>query len=312
MIKSIIKFVLELFSSKTSKPVFTNPEKEDFLLKDEEPVIKEENVTADKVTEEVSKEKPVVEETPQVEEKVPQVEEKKTFKFKKHYLPKISYFPGPGEKNWLFLHHTAGWENPYNVIDGWGRDTKNTIGTEFLIGGQKVTDGNTYYDGMVVQAFPSGSYAWHLGVGRNALHTDSIGVELNNFGYITRGGYYKKGNWVKKQPGVFYTYVGTKVNPNQVIELEQKFRGYKYWHKYSQKQIESLKELILYIKERDGIDPTKGLVELIKEKGAFEAFNFVDVKYVTEHPGLWLHTNVRKDKFDLYPDPDLIKMLLSL
>jgi len=63
---------------------------------------------------------------------------------------------------------------------------------------------------------------------------------------------------------------------------------------------------------RDNIDVSKGLPEMIREKGAFEAFNFCDTDYCEKQPGLWAHTNVRKGKVDMYPHPKLVKMLLDL
>jgi hypothetical protein len=55
----------------------------------------------------------------------------------------------------------------------------------------------------------------------------------------------------------FYTYVGTEVLDNQVTELKKEFRGHKYWHKYSDKQIKELKSLIQFIGERNDIDVRK-------------------------------------------------------
>ena len=238
------------------------------------------------------------------------------YKSEEHFLPDNEYFKGPTTKKWSFGHHTAGWHNPYKVIDSWGRDNRGKVATEYVLGGQKITDNNNEFDGVLVKAFPQGGWGWHLGIGRRKLHSHSIGIELNNFGYLTRGGYYKRVNgkktWIRKQPGKFYTYVGTKANPNQVVELEKEFRGYKYWHSYSDAQIEKLRVWLLEIEDRYGINPRKGLVELIKEKGVFEAFDFCDVKYVKNNPGFYCHTNVQKGKFDLYPHPKLIKMLLNL
>jgi hypothetical protein len=245
-----------------------------------------------------------------------EIETPKKIIIKKHYLPKKEYMEGPTKKEWFFLHHTAGWENPFNVIDSWARDNRGPAATEFLIGGQRITNNDSTHDGVIVQCMPEGAYGWHLGVGRRKVHTHSVGVELNNFGYLTKGGYHTtvegKKTWIRKTPGKFYTYVGTLANSEQVIELEQEFRGYKYWHNYSDAQIESLKQLILFIQERDNINPVKGLVELIKEKGAFKAFDFMNLKHVTDTPGLWCHTNVQRGKFDLYPHPKLVEMLLNL
>jgi hypothetical protein len=107
--------------------------------------------------------------------------------------------------------------------------------------------------------------------------------------------------------------VGTEVEPTskQLVTLPKAFRGFQHWHRYSDTQILTLKEWILFIANRDNIDVRKGLPEIIKNKGA-DAFDLFDVKLVEKTPGLWNHTNVRKDKFDMFPQQELIDMLLSL
>ena len=214
---------------------------------------------------------------------------------KKQFLPKGEYLAGPTKKDWVFLHHTAGWDNPYNTITSWGRDNRGAIATEFVLGGPKITDGSTTWDGELVQAFPAGGYGWHLGTGNNLMHRNSVGIEVCNFGWIKDG----------------KTYVNTNAHQSQIVTLDKPFRGHKTWHRYSDAQISVLKEWILFIANRDNIDVRKGLPELIKSKGA-DAFDFFDVAYVTKNPGLWNHTNVRKDKFDMFPQQELIDMLLSL
>jgi hypothetical protein len=234
----------------------------------------------------------------------------------KAYLPNGEYMKGPTSKDWLFIHHTAGWENPFKTIRNWGKDKRGAVATEFCVGGQKITTQNNHYDGQVVQAFPEGGYGWHLGIGGRKMHTHSVGIEINCFGQLTKGGYKKKINgkrtWIAKDPDKFYTYVGTEAHPDQVFDLEQEFRGHRYWHNYTDAQIENIEKLIKYIAKRDHIDVKKGLPELIREIGAFEAFDFFDISYCEKHPGLWTHTNVRKGKVDMYPHPKLVDMLLSL
>jgi peptidoglycan hydrolase-like protein with peptidoglycan-binding domain len=238
---------------------------------------------------------------------------------KKQFLPKGEFLAGPTKKDWAFLHHTAGWENPYNTISAWARDTRGAIGTEFVLGGPKITDGNIAFDGELVQAFPTGGYGWHLGTGNNVMHRNSVGIEVCNFGYLTLGGYWKwnatakKNEWIKLKADRLYTYVGTEVNPasNQVVTLAKAFRGHRTWHRYSDTQIEVIKEWLLFIANRDGIDIRKGLPELIRQNGA-DAFDFFNPKYVEANKGLWSHTNVRKDKVDMFPQQELIDMLLSL
>jgi hypothetical protein len=165
------------------------------------------------------------------------------------YMDKDEYLKGPTKKEYLFLHHTAGGNNPYQVITMWNNDTRGRVGTEFVLGGQSVFNGNTTYDGTIVQAFPEGCYGWHLGEnGSQYMHTNSVGIETCNFGPIKNG----------------LTYTGQKADPKQVVELKKSFRGYKTWHRYSDKQILVLKDLILYIANRDGIDIRKGLISEIK------------------------------------------------
>ena len=231
---------------------------------------------------------------------------------KEKLLPRGQYLSGPTKKEWLFLHHTAGWHNPYNTVSAWGRDTRGQIATEFVIGGQSIKGGDEKFDGEVVKCIPDGGYGWHLGIGNNVMHRNSVGIEVCNFGQLTKGGYTKKGVRVKLNPDKFYTYVGTEVHPSQIVELSQPFRGFKHWHKYSDNQIDNLKELILFIANRDSIDVRKGLIELIKKEGEFVAFNRTDVALCERTKGMWNHTNVMRGKVDMFPQPELVQMLLSL
>jgi hypothetical protein len=214
----------------------------------------------------------------------------------RHFLPEGEYKNGPTNKEYLFLHHTAGWHNPFNVIDQWGRDSRGAVATEFVLGGPSVKGNNDEFDGVMVQAFPEGGYGWHLGKnGSQHMHTHSVGIEVCNFGWIKDG----------------KTYAGTKVADSQLVELDKPFRGFKTWHKYSDDQIEALDKWIRWIGERDGIDIRAGLPALVKEKGA-DAFEFNEDAYYGKVKGIWTHTNTRKDKFDMFPQQELLDMLMSL
>ena len=214
----------------------------------------------------------------------------------RHFLPEGEYKSGPTNKEYLFLHHTAGWHNPFNVIDQWGRDSRGAVATEFVLGGPSVKGNNDEFDGVMVQAFPEGGYGWHLGKnGSQHMHTHSVGIEVCNFGWIKDG----------------KTYAGTKVAESQLVELDKPFRGFKTWHKYSDDQIEALDKWIRWIGERDGIDIRAGLPALVKDKGA-DAFEFNEDAYYGKVKGIWTHTNTRKDKFDMFPQQELLDMLMSL
>ncbi len=214
----------------------------------------------------------------------------------KYFLPKGEYKNGPTNKEYVFLHHTAGWHNPFRTIDHWGRDSRGAVATEFVLGGQSVKGNDNKYDGKMVQAFPEGAYGWHLGKnGSQHMHTHSVAIEVNNFGYIVNG----------------KTYAGTRVEESQIVTLKESFRGHKTWHKYSDKQIEAIRLWLLWIAERDNIDVREGLPSLIKEKGA-KAFDFNPDAYYGKVKGTWTHTNTRKDKFDMFPQEELLEMLITL
>lgn len=233
-----------------------------------------------------------------------------------YHLKPGEYYAGPVNKDWIFLHHTAGWHNAKSCVDGWNADTRGAVGTEFILGGQSIRGNDNSCDGDLIQAFPKGGYAWHLGTGNDEMHRNSVGIEVSCFGQLTRGGYWKwngsKNVWVALKPDKFYTYVGVEAHESQIAELEKPFRGFQYWHRYSDKQIEILKKWILWVAERDNIDPTKGLVELIKQKGAHDAFDTCDAAMCRQKKGLWSHTNVIAGKVDMFPQPELVEMLLSL
>lgn len=214
-----------------------------------------------------------------------------------NFLPVGQYMTGPTTKEYLFLHHTAGWHNPYNTISAWARDSRGAVATEFVIGGQSVKGNENKYDGEVVQAFPEGGYGWHLGKnGSQYMHTHSVGIEVCNFSYLDANN---------------ETYAGVKAVDEQIVTLAQPFKGKTRWHRYSDKQIESLKQLILYVANRDNIDIRLGLIQEIKKKGA-SGFEFNEDAYYGRVKGMWTHTNTRTDKSDMFPQQELLDMLLSL
>ena len=73
-----------------------------------------------------------------------------------YFMKSDQYNRGPIDAEWLFIHHTAGWHNPYKTIDSWARN-ESRVSTEFVLGGQSVKGNDVKYDGEVVQCFPAGN-----------------------------------------------------------------------------------------------------------------------------------------------------------
>lgn len=224
-------------------------------------------------------------------------------KIHRMYLDTDEYVTDAGTtvKDTLFIHHTAGRSDPFKTVKNWNLDTRGRIATQYCIGGISIK-GDAEYDGTVVECFPDEYYAWHLGkVGSHHMHKHSIGIELNNWGYL-----YKDGD-------DYYNYVDIKVPKEQVCKLTRKFNGYYYYHKYTDAQIEALRLLILEIKRRHPqINIHLGLPQMLMNMDKFEAFGFHQAAYNGEIKGILTHTNVRRDKTDCSPQDNLVGMLSNL
>ena len=216
----------------------------------------------------------------------------------KYYLSKKEYISSNTKNEYVFLHHTAGNNNPYRTIDHWGRDSRGRIATEFVLGGRNHKTGDDEYDGVMVQAFPEGCQAWHLGkTGSGWMNRHSVGLEICNMGYLDNEN---------------KTYVGSSCIPNETIVLDTPFKGHTLWHPYTTEQIKETEKWIKFVGERDGIDVRLGLKQYIQKYGPTKGFDFQEDAYSGKLKGLLTHTNVRRDKSDCYPHPDLVDMILSL
>jgi hypothetical protein len=106
-----------------------------------------------------------------------------------------------------------------------------------------------------------------------------------------------------------------------------------YYHKYSPKQIEATKALLLLLSDKHGIDLSEGVVKMIQHvnKSAYGSMNTggtnikwknnVDAIKSFEYwppassgsvKGLLTHGQVRQGKSDVFPQIELIEMLKTL
>jgi len=217
------------------------------------------------------------------------------------------YYNEVYEKDTIFIHHTAGSHRPDWTIAAWEHDKTESglslkVATAYVIGGTSTRDpkDNTF-DGVIMKAFDDKFWAHHLGTkesNNSILNKKSVAIEVCNYGPLVLG---KDGN--------YYNYVKNAVPANMVVKLDKPFKGYTYYHAYTTKQLESLKFLLLdIVKRHPKIDLKQGLKFILTNNDCFE-FNQAAVKGM---PGLWTHTNVRKDKSDMYPHPQLLELIKSL
>ena len=203
-------------------------------------------------------------------------------------LSKDQFFQDVHEKKQIYLHHTAGGGNPIAVAK-YFEQKEGKVATAFVIGEK----------GTIVQLFSSKHWAYHLGlkpevfaemgVTYRSLDKISIGIEICNFGPL------------KKQNGYFVNYVGGRVDRSQVTELNGKYKGHIFWQKYTDAQIESTRQLLVYLCDTYGIS-----------KEYFDSIFDIDKRALKGENGIFTHNSVRHDKSDIYPCPRMIEMLKNL
>lgn len=134
----------------------------------------------------------------------------------------------------LVIHYTAG-----GSTDGAVQTFLNAgVSAHFVIG----------RNGELIQMVDTDVAAWHAGVsiwnGRRELNQWSIGIELVNWGPLTRN-----------DKGDFISWAKTVVPQSEVYEGQHKNKDckYDYWHSYTLRQIAMLKKVVCILREHYGI-----------------------------------------------------------
>jgi N-acetyl-anhydromuramyl-L-alanine amidase AmpD len=220
-----------------------------------------------------------------------------TSKIKQVPFSESQYYKEVTEKKQIVLHHTAGNSSGIATIQNWNTDDRGRIATCVTISGP----GNKQSpDGEICQAYSSNYWAYHLGIKQEvfrarklpqiAIDKHAIGIEICNWGQLEKVG------------DKYINYVDREVPADQVTKLDTTYKGYTYFHRYSDAQIESVKNLLIYWRDQYKINLT---------------FNYdqcftVNNTALTGVNGLYTHNSYRKDKVDIYPCPRMISMLKTL
>lgn len=219
-------------------------------------------------------------------------------KIKQVPLKESQYLKEDTKKVQVVLHHTAGNSSGVGTIKMWDADDRGRIATCITISGKGLSKDT--FDGEICQAFSSKHWAYHLGIKPEvfrsrgikyqSLDKISIGIEICNWGPLDKVG------------DKFFNYVDREVPLDQVCELQTPYKGHKYYHAYTDAQIESVKQLLLYWKSIYAIDLTYHEADM---------WNVSDRALRGEN-GIYTHNSYRKDKTDISPQPKMIEMIKSL
>lgn len=208
-------------------------------------------------------------------------------------FPFNQYIAEEHPKTQVYLHHTAGNASGVGTFAWWSSNSER-VATCVCISGI----GKGCVDGQIVQGFSSKYWAYHLGLQKTTfssrkipykqLDKNSIGIEICNWGNL------------KEVNGKFYNYVGREMTDG-IIKLDKPYKGFTYFHDYTDAQIESVKQLLLLWNKRYGIP-------LDYNEDIWD----ISARALKGEPGIYTHNSVRKDKIDIYPNPKMIEMLKSL
>lgn len=212
-------------------------------------------------------------------------------------FPADQYVREETKKKQIYLHHTAGNPDPFATFDWWASNS-DRIATCIVIGGRSSTD--KWMDGQIVQGYSSKFWAFHLGLKSAVFESKripylkldkiSIGIETCNWGQLTLD-----------SNGIFRNYVKRPVPENEVCELDRPFKGFKYYHAYTDFQIESIYQLLVFWNQRYGIP-------IAYNPDIWD----ISARALRGEPGVYTHNSVRPDKNDMSPQPKLVNMLKSL
>lgn len=207
-------------------------------------------------------------------------------------FPDNQYIKEQTNKKQIVLHHTVSGQGVNGDI-AWWRQSVERIGTALIIN----------WDGKIYQCFSSKYWAYHLGVktaNSKALNSESIGIEIDAWGGLIR----TNRLWypAKWDENLKQNVANTNYAPIKNVQIyENGYKGFYGFEKYTDAQIEAVRELLVFFGEKYKIplnyNPT--MFDVSKEA-------------LGGKPGVWSHTSFRKDKSDIHPQKELIEMLKSL
>ncbi len=206
-------------------------------------------------------------------------------------FPDDQYYKKQQSKKQIVLHHTVSGQGVNGDL-AWWRSTADHIATAILVD----------WKGGIYQCFSSKYWGHHLGIhalNNVALNKASIGIEIDVWGGLVR----KNKQWypAKWDKETKIHVANTRVAPiKNVQKYPNGFRGFYGFEKYSDEQIEAVRQLLMYW----------GDVYNIPLNYNENMWN-ISQQALSGKAGVWTHVSFRADKSDCHPQPELVQMLKS-
>lgn len=205
-------------------------------------------------------------------------------------FPEDQYFKTEFPKKQIVLHHTASGRGTDGDFRYW-LNTPQRIATSMIID----------FQGEIYQCFSSCYWGHHLGIkgdSRNTvLNQKSIALEIDAWGGLV----YRDGHWWTYVDSFGTTGFGTIVSEDRIIKYPNGYRGFEAFEKYTDAQIESVRDLLIFLNHKYNIP-------LMYNEDMWD----ISINALGGTPGVWTHNSFRTDKSDCHPQPSFIKMLKTL
>lgn len=169
-------------------------------------------------------------------------------------------------KTRIVLHHTAD-GSPAGSVSWWNRDP-DRVATPYIID----------RDGTIYETFDPHCWAYHTGTG-TAVDRPAVGIELTCWG------------WLKRVGGKYFNDRGGEVPASEVVQAD--WRGERYWHRYTDAQVEAVMRLVPALCDEFGID--RDVAPAVWDT------RHADYARFKRFEGVITHAHVRADKTDFHP-----------
>ncbi len=200
-------------------------------------------------------------------------------------LPAQQYFPSSNTKTGIVIHHTVG-GSVASTFHWWMRDDQ-MVGTAYIID----------RDGMIFEVFDPAAWAWQFGLKwprakKIQFEKRFIGIELASEGGLI------------ESEGKLYCFdrVSDKTlkRPEEALDFGRIYRGYRYFDKYEDAQVDSLLELTNHLCDQFRI----------KRQVPDQFLNYYG-DGLANFEGIIGHAMVRKDKSDPAPEVSLWNRIVT-
>ena len=217
-------------------------------------------------------------------------------KMKRINLNEGKYYQEVTPKSIIVLHHTESREDLRTDLETFANDPLRITPNIIIL-----------RDGTAHQLFSSSYWSHHIGLDKriikelgiedfnsrnDTLEKSSISIELDNLGRLEK---LDTNRYRTVQGGI------KTIDDSLVVEYSKPFKGFTHYESYTDEQLNTLGELLLYFNQQ--LD--------IKIKFKEDMFNF-NMDALKGKKGLWTHGSFIQEKSDLHPDTKLVELLKKI